>query len=753
MTRQATKESSELLNEELLGRAKPSRLMPAVIAGMVSGTLVVSFDISLGALIFNHGLAAYLSRGIGIILISSVIVGVIVSLLSSYKPVIAAPQEDAAVILASMASSITAGIAQKDPTMSPFPTIVIAIAITSVVAGGFFLLLGILRLGILVRFIPYPVAGGFIAGAGWLLIQGSISVMSGQPSALAILPRVVLDPELLTRVLPGLVFGVLLLVVLRRFSSLLLLPVLLGGSIVVFYLSAGLAGVSVQEVLDSGWLLGPFPTSKSLWPPIGTAELAQVDWSVLLSSAGNMAAVTIMAAITVLLSASGVELATEQEIDLDRELRATGVANIVTGGFGGMVGYLSLAESSMSYKAGSNSRISGLVAAAISCLVLVVGADAILYFPRPVLGGLIAYLGLHFLINTLYEGWFRLRRIEYFVIVVILLVVAVRGFLVGIGVGLGVSFILFALSYSRIEVVRNAISGVHLRSNVARSDGEEMTLTGRAKLLYVLQLQGYIFFGTAYNLLSNAQQRIQGDGDDDERVRYLLLDFRHVNGIDSSAIASFLRLRRLAKANGVKLILTEVRAEIRNHLERGEVFVGDGDEVCRIYPDLDRGLEACENEIIADAPPSMLPPPMLFYDLQDVFNGREDMLRFLGYLERVEAPEGYNLFRQGDVSKDLYLIESGELTAWLEIDGKKVKRLRTMGPGSVVGESGLYMGEKRSATVTSSRQATLYRLSEEALRRMTAEAPELAAAFHYFVVTLLARRIVLSTGPVKSLFN
>ncbi len=260
-----------------------------------------------------------------------------------------------------------------------------AIAITSVVAGGFFLLLGILRLGILVRFIPYPVAGGFIAGAGWLLLQGSISVMSGQPSTLDIFPSVVMDPELLKRVLPGLVFGVLLLLVLRRFSSLLLLPVLLGGSIVVFYVSLGLAGVSVQQVLDSGWLLGPFPTA-SLWPPIGASDLGKVDWGVLFGSAGNMAAVTIMAAITVLLSAPGARAATEQEIDLDRELRATGVANIVTGLFGGMVGYLSLAESSMSFKAGSNSRVSGLVAAAISCVVLFVGADAILYFPRPVLG-------------------------------------------------------------------------------------------------------------------------------------------------------------------------------------------------------------------------------------------------------------------------------------------------------------------------------------------------------------------------------
>ncbi|WP_437609234.1 SulP family inorganic anion transporter [Sorangium sp. So ce834] len=746
MTQQEAGDVAEPVREEQRGSAKRLKLVQAALAAAVSGTLVVTFDISLAALVFTHDFADRLSKGIGIFLVSSVIVGVIVALLSSFRPVIAAPQEDAAVIFASMASAIAAGVHKVDPNADAFPTVIVAIALTSVVAGGFFLLLGILRLGVLVRFIPYPVAGGFLAGAGWLLVQGSLSVMSGKPATLPMLPE--LFASSLDKVLTGLLFGLLLVALLRRYTNLLLLPILLVGSTGVFYLILTLANSSVAQAFSEGWLLGPFPR-EGLWPPVQVSDLQKVNWPVLFDSGGNMVAVTVMAAITVLLSASGVELATEQEIDLDRELRATGVANIVGSMFGCVVGYMSMPESSMNFKTGANTRLAGLFAASVSALVLIIGADAISYYPRPVLGGLIAYLGFHFLINTLYEGYFRLRRTEYLVVVVILLVVAVWGFLLGVAVGLGVSLILFALSYSRIEVIRNAISGVHLRSNVARSDGEEMTLMERAKQLYILQLQGYVFFGTAYNLLTSAQQRIQST---DAEIRYLLLDFRHVNGLDSSAIASFLRLRRLAKANGVRLILTEVPADIRNHLERGEVVI-ENDDVCRIYPDLDRGLEACENEIIQEAPPSMLPPPMLFYDLQDVFNGREDMLRFLGYLERVEAPAGFDLFRQGDVSKDLYLIESGELTAWLEIDGKKIKRLRTMGPGSVVGESGLYMGEKRSATVTASRQATLYRLSEEALRRLTDEAPELAAAFHHFVVTLLARRIVHSTGPVKSLFN
>jgi SulP family sulfate permease len=122
-------------------------------------------------------------------------------------------------------------------------------------------------------------------------------------------------------------------------------------------------------------------------------------------------------------------------------------------------------------------------------------------------------------------------------------------------------------------------------------------------------------------------------------------------------------------------------------------------------------------------------------------------------LEKVEAPSGYRIYRQGDVSKDLYLIETGELAAWLELSGGKTKRLRTMGPGTVVGESGLYLGAKRSATVVSVTPAVLYRLSIDSLERMTRESPHLAAAFHQFVVRLLAERLVLATGASKALFN
>jgi CRP-like cAMP-binding protein len=79
-------------------------------------------------------------------------------------------------------------------------------------------------------------------------------------------------------------------------------------------------------------------------------------------------------------------------------------------------------------------------------------------------------------------------------------------------------------------------------------------------------------------------------------------------------------------------------------------------------------------------------------------------------------------------------------------------RLRTMGSRSVVGESGLYLGQRRSANVRTTRASVLHRLSSAELARMTKEQPALAAAFHQFVARLLADRMVNTTSAAQMLF-
>src|SRR6185369_18046651 len=121
---------------------------------------------------------------------------------SSYRPVIAAPQENTCVIL----SLMVAAIAREAKPEDAFRTIVVALGLTALATGAFFLSLGLLRLGKIVRFIPYPVVGGFLAGTGWLLVQGALSVLIDQNLTFTGLPALI-APGALIHWLPSLGFG------------------------------------------------------------------------------------------------------------------------------------------------------------------------------------------------------------------------------------------------------------------------------------------------------------------------------------------------------------------------------------------------------------------------------------------------------------------------------------------------------------------------------------------------------------------
>jgi SulP family sulfate permease len=726
------------------------RVLPGLFAGAMSGIIVIIFSISLAALIFRGDLAGHLPAGIGIALASAAIIGIVSTLGSSFRPIIAAPQENTAVIISLMAASISAYMKGADPTADPFPTIVIAIALTAVVAGAFFLALGMLRLGKVVRFIPYPVVGGFLAGTGWLLFQGSFSVMAGNSLTPAEIP-LLFQPGVFMSWVPGFGFGVVLTVVLRRYHHFLLLPALLVASIVIFYALLLGTGTPIAVASQKGLLLGSIP-SGGLWPPLTLGAIAEVNWAVIPRQLGNVFAITILASISILLNASGLELATEKEIDLDRELRTTGVANLATGLLGGMVGYLSLSESTLNHRAGANSRLAGITSALLCVLALVVGAQTLSYFPKPVLGGLLLFLGLAFLVESVYDAYFRLPRVEYGLVLLILIAVAWIGFLEGVAVGIVVSSILFAVNYSRINVVKHAISGVDLRSNVDRRAIDERILEKKGGHIHILQLQGYIFFGTAYNLLKEVVRRILSKTP--LPVRYVVLDFRHVDGLDSSAVVSFARMKKLAESQLVMLCLAELPPNIMKQLVRGGCIDPESkpNRASRAFPDLDHALEWCESQLLITNTMVRPKPTSLARELEQSFPDAATVPLLMSYLERVEAAAGYELFRQGEMSDDMYLIESGEATAWLELEGGARRRLRTMGSGTVVGESGMYLRAKRSATVMTNGPSILYRLSNESLARMTADAPHVAAAFHQFVARLLAERMVHATKAVQKIF-
>ena len=148
-------------------------------AALVTAAFTVIACGSFAALIFSGPLHPFVLQGIWIGLFTALGVGLIVSLASSFTGAIAIPQDRVAPILALMAASIVGRMKDASPEEKCL-SVMAAIALVSLITGAFLFLLGRLRLGNIIRYIPYPVIGGFLAGSGWLLVRGALQVMTGE---------------------------------------------------------------------------------------------------------------------------------------------------------------------------------------------------------------------------------------------------------------------------------------------------------------------------------------------------------------------------------------------------------------------------------------------------------------------------------------------------------------------------------------------------------------------------------------------
>lgn len=741
MAGRVSKLISELRNECL-----PRKLVPCLITGVLMGVTEAIFALSVASLIFSGDLAPYLPYGIGMALVTSTIMLAAISLGSSAPGVTGILQDSPSVVLAVMATALV-GALPAGQLADKLVTVLVAIALTALLTGAFFLALGSFRLGGLVRFLPYPVVGGFLAGTGWLLVQGSFGVMADAPLTLANLPAL-LHPAALILWVPGVLFALALSLGLRRIRHFLTMPAILVVTFVLFYLALLLTGTSVPEATSHGLLLGKM-SGQAIWRPLVSQSLLAVDWAAILGQGGSIAAVLLLSVVGLLLNASALELAFRQDLDLNRELRVAGLANLLSGLGGGAVGYHVLDLSTLCVRTGARGRVPGLVAGALCAGVFLAGAPLLAFFPRPVLGGLLFFLGLGFLVEWVVDGWSKLSRADHAIVLLILVAIGVAGFLVGVAVGLVAAIVLFVLNYSRTSVVRCALSGAEMRSNVERVAYHRRVLGELGQHIYILKLQGFLFFGTANALLEQIRERVADPAQ--PQVRYILLDFCRVTGLDSSAVISFVKGRQLAQAQGITLLLSELSDQARSQFERGGLAE---EESVRVVPDLDHGLEWCEDRLLDYRHITRVNLPLtLSAQLEDGGLEREEAHRLLPFLEKVQIEGGEYLLRQGDEADALYFIERGGVTVYLEMEGEQRVRLQSLERGTMVGELGLYLGTSRSASAVADYQTVAYRLTRSALLAMKEQEPELAAAFHEFMIRQTCERLAFVNRLVKTMLR
>ncbi len=722
-------------------------------AGFISLLMTLIACLSYSSLIFSGDLSPHLNLGIYSALVSAAIVGAVMAARSSSPFTIAGPDANISALFALIALSVGAGASSLRPE-SVFSTIWVTISISTFLTGLFLYAAGRYRLGKWIRFIPYPVIGGFLAGTGWLLARGSFKVMAGFLPSYENLPMLV-QGHYLVRWLPGALLAVILLVVLRRSRHFLVMPSILIGAILIGHLWLFSAGISFEQARLDGWLLPMLPDNfiSNTWHSLSPGE---IEWNSLISSAGNLSALMIVAAIVILLNAASIEISTQSDIDVDHELKSTGLGNLLAAPCGGLVGCIALSRTLLNWKAGASSRLSGFISALMSAAVLCIGASYLSYVPKPVLGALLLYLGLGLIIEWIYDGWSRFSRFDYFLVLSIFFMIAATGFLPGIGIGIVAACMLFAFNYSRTKIIRHELSGTGHGSSIERSSQEQQILDAKGDQIYVLVLQGFIFFGTAYPLLSHIQERIGAANR--LPVRFILLDFTYISGLDSSSVLIFKKMAQICRAANVTIFFVNTEHKIEMLLEEGGCSIvknieseqNDG-PCCSSFQDLDHALGWCEEQILSgkridDSLPSF---EILF---SEVFGGCASSIAELEpYLEKVVLPAGAVLCRQGDISRDLYFLESGQVTITLNRGGTKTKRLRSMKSGTIVGEMAFYLGKPRSGTIIADKQCIIHKLSADSFNRLEQEERELAFAIHKYIVRLLAVRLAYTNERLSQL--
>jgi sulfate permease, SulP family len=699
------------------------RVLALLASGLLIGAVETVLAVSFASLVFGGYLVQFLADGIGLYLVAGALTLAILAWTAGARRMVGSVQDAAAAVLAVLATHTA--LSAFGSLNRAFLTVVAATMVVTLLTGVTFLVIGTFRLGNLVRFVPYPVVGGFLAGTGWLLAKGGIRVAAGVTPTISRL-RFLLTAFELARWVPAVGFGVVLLLLTRMVKRPLVIPAVLGIGLGLFAIGMVVTGSSLQDARHGLWLLGPFDSTQ-LWQPWTFRALSGADWSAVLDQAAGIGAAVFVAVIACLFNLSGLELILHKDLDSNKELRDAGVVNVLTSGFGGIPAYHAVSLTSLAQQTGVGARAAGLVAAIVPLTVVAFGATVIEVIPRMIVGGMLVFLGLSFIVEWVVDVRKSLALGEYAIVLAILLTIATRGLLPGVEVGLVLAFVMFAINYSRIELLREVAFASPYRSNVDRPTNERRALQELAGRVQILLVNGFVFFGTASGLLERIRKRVEGAS-----LRFLLIDLHRVTGMDSSAVMSFRKVAQLAEANGFELVFSGVSDVVRQQLQRGGIVPSDG--VVRFEPDLDHGLERCEVGLLqgqGQAPAS---------------DGSSDGLgglpvRLQAYLERQTLPEGTVLIRQGDPPDDLYILESGRLRVEMMTPEGTRMRLSSMSSGVVVGEVALYLGSPRTADVVAETASVVLRLSRASIERMEVAEPALAAALHRWLAETLAERL------------
>ncbi|KAF2171271.1 hypothetical protein M409DRAFT_63621 [Zasmidium cellare ATCC 36951] len=648
---------------------KPVKALPSVFLGLLLNLLDA---LSYGIILFPLGEDVFSEMGadgVSMFYVSCIVSQLVYSSGSIFRGGVGSEMIEVVPFFHKMTYMIISIMGTDNPDALR-ATVITSYAMSSILTGVIFFALGAARLGTLVNFFPHSILVGCIGGVGIFLFLTGVEVSVRLDGNLDFTKEVLMKliaPMSLAQWLPPLALAIILLIVKRYYDKPFLVPAYYIGITVIFYIVvAAVPSLSVEGLRSSGWVFEAPAADKTFYNFYSYYKFSLVNWKAVAMTIPSQFALTLFGILHVPINIPNLAMKMQEDnVSINRELVLHGISNSLSGCVGSIQNYLVYVNSVLFMDTGGDSRLAGYLLAAATAGLWIAGPIVIGYVPVIVVGTLIYYLGIDLAKEALVDTYGRLHRLEYFTIVVIALVMGIYDFVVGVAVGIGLACLVYVVQTSRKTVIRAQFSGEIAESTVRRHPRQRDYLHRVGPQIRIVKLGGYLFFGSIVNVEKTVRALIDAEAFAASPIRYLILDFSHVTGVDFSAAEGFGRMYRILRRRDVEMVLAGVNLddEVGRSLKMDGLFEETDEDPPtpppKVYEDLNGALEACENALLVtltekqqsgltgggDSPPMPIPsePPKRaqITDLETLFGSPRTNLRHRAATETIVEQGGH----------------------------------------------------------------------------------------------------------------
>lgn len=700
--------------------------------GFTAAVISIPGSIVYGMIAFSPLGPEYIHLGIQAGLYCTIFLGLFSSFFVSTKGMISGTEGPNTLIFSSLlAALLSSGIFALNQPGSVQQVITIAF-FTVFLAGIIQLLFSFFKIGRLIKFISYPVISGFRNGTAVLIVLSQVKSVLNSHGAMSVFSFLdhISTIDLLTYLVTGIT--ILTIVAISKISK--KIPSSLAGLLVgtILYYSFNYFGITLGETI-SRFSIG-IPSPDYVLPYINLITDKQI-FSILLAILPAAFTIAIIGSVDTLLTAQSMESLTNRRSDSDKDLLGQGVGNIITSLFGGIPGAGIPGRSFINFNTGGKSRLSGILFGILFFLLIYFLSPVIRYIPNIIMSGVIIAIAFRifdswtfFLIKELFSKEVKHKHTyvsNLLLIFAVMVITIVFNLITAVVAGLCLSMLLQIMRMSK-SIIKREYFGTTVHSKKQRDYEKMSILTKYGHTICVLELEGYIFFGTADKLATDIEHLLHT-----KNVTFLILDMKRIKEIDETGAKIIQRIYTGLISQDKLIVISYIRkqSELWHFLKQVGFFKVVDEH--SLFFDTNSAMEWCEELLIINKYEDNLDESVVTLEHIKVLEGlsSREYNTLRGYLTRVEFNQGRVIFKQGEAGDAMYFILKGAVDVNINLSGNQKKKLITLTKGTIFGEMALLDNNPRSANVEVNEDLICFRLSLENFYRLKQEHPKIAMTF------------------------